>query len=347
MITLANKFSEWGYPVDFIVGADQGPYKKMLASSVNKIVLTTPKLGKARKIIRASRVLAHYLRSSGCQTMMSTIKELNVFAVLVKIVTKSNVRLIVREADTLDRIFMDRGLRNKLLYKSMQFTYPWSDGVIANCKITKNDLVSRKITDESSITVIYNPLSIKSGSNSLGLWREADKKIVACGRLHKKKNFSDLIRCVPSLKERYPNVSLKILGEGAEKEHLQKLICDLGLKDNVELVGFVDNPEDYYQSADVFVQTSLWEGFGYVLAEAMACGTPVVAYDSKGAMREILDNGKYGTLTPVGDLDALASAIFLQIEKPTPQEKLKEAVKRFDKDLIASQYLKALGINHV
>lgn len=159
-----------------------------------------------------------------------------------------------------------------------------------------------------------------------------------------KKNFPDLIRSINLVKERYPEVSIDILGQGPEQEKLQKIIDELGLANSVNLVGFVDNPYEYYASANVFVQTSLWEGFGYVLAEAMACGTPVVAYDSKGAMREILDNGKYGLLTPVGDLQALANAIIQQIEQPTPACLLAEAVQRFNVDIIANQYLEALGV---
>ena len=159
-----------------------------------------------------------------------------------------------------------------------------------------------------------------------------------------KKNFPDLIRSIVFVKKKYPEIKLNILGQGPEHENLQKLIDELELSSTINLVGFVDNPYEYYASASVFVQTSLWEGFGYVLAEAMACGTPVVAYDSKGAMREILDNGKYGLLTPVGDLQALANAIIQQIEQPTPACLLAEAVQRFNVDIIANQYLEALGV---
>jgi glycosyltransferase involved in cell wall biosynthesis len=137
----------------------------------------------------------------------------------------------------------------------------------------------------------------------------------------------------------YPDAKLTIIGDGEERKKLEAEIRLLELDEFVFLPGFVDNPYDYYAQADVFVQTSLWEGFGYVLAEAMACGTPVVAYDAHGAMREILDGGEYGILVPPGNLGALKVAIVSQIEHPTRKEILLRGVDRFNKDKIVNEYL--------
>lgn len=346
MVTLANKFIEWGYPVDFIVGVDKGPYKNMLSQQANKIPLADEAAGRIKKRLQASKRLYQYLRKNESVHVLSTLREFNVFLSAAIYFSRLSVELYVREADTLDRLFVVGGFRNRVLLKLMRFFYPKSKGVIANCNITKNDLVEYVDLACSSVKVIYNPLDIGFINTSEKKLKTDCVKIVACGRLVEKKNFPDLIRSINLVKERYPEVSLNILGQGPEEENLQQLIDELGLTNSVNLVGFVDNPYEYYAAASVFVQTSLWEGFGYVLAEAMACGTPVVAYDSKGAMREILDNGKYGLLTPVGDLQALANAIIQQIEQPTPQYLLEEAVQRFDVDLIAKQYLEALGVTH-
>jgi glycosyltransferase involved in cell wall biosynthesis len=70
--------------------------------------------------------------------------------------------------------------------------------------------------------------------------------------------------------------------------------------------GFISSPGPYFAHAKLFVQTSFFEGFGYVLVEAMAAGTPVIAYDSKGAIREILKDGEYGCLVSVTDIYKLA-----------------------------------------
>lgn len=343
MVTLANKYIEWGYEVDFIVGFDEGPYKKALNSNVKKFVLYNKSYSRIKRRIRAFLNLRNYLLNSDCDVLMSTIRDFNVFVVTTQLLCGSKVKIILREADTLDRIFENYQLKDKALLALMRFVYPKSLGLVANCKVTKADLSDKVRIKGDAIRVIYNPIDLSAVNKSEDV-DGVNEKIVACGRLNNKKNFTDLIRVIPLVKEKYPNLVLEILGEGQERENLQALIESLNLNNSVKLVGFVDNPYAYYSQADVFVQTSLWEGFGYVLAEAMACGTPVVAYDSKGAMREILADGKYGMLTPVGDLQALADAIVQQIEQPTSLELLNESVQRFDVDTIARQYLDAMGV---
>jgi glycosyltransferase involved in cell wall biosynthesis len=84
----------------------------------------------------------------------------------------------------------------------------------------------------------------------------------------------------------------------------------------VALPGFVKNPYKYMKRAAVFVLSSRWEGFGMVLVEAMALGTPVVSTDCPSGPAEILKGGKWGRLVPVGNVDALAQAILRTLEAP-------------------------------
>lgn len=345
MVTLANKFHEWGYCVDFIVFKNTGPYKDLLDKKINKIVLVDSNSNKFTNIYIANKKLKNYLKNSSPFVLMSTIREVNIFFAIIIFISGIKIRHVFREAATLD--FSNGGIKNKVLLYLMRFFYKKSFYVIANSKITKDDLNNHISNISNKLEVIYNPLDLDVIKNSCLNPKSLERKtIVACGRLVYGKNFSDLIKSIPLVKEKYSDINLIILGEGEERDNLLDLINKLNLKGNVTLEGFVDNPYQYYATADVFVQTSLWEGFGYVLVEAMASGTPVVAYDSKGAMREILEDGRYGILTPVSDLKALADSIIEQIENPTSPEVLEEAVKRFDVNIIAKQYLAAMGIKH-
>lgn len=343
MVTLANKFHEWGYGVDFIVGRDEGPYKKMLRPGINKISLTKNGEGRILKKVNFFLRLRAYLSHSSATSLMSTMRKFNVKVLLSAIFLNKKPNIFIREADTLDRPTSTKNINNAIFLWKMWCFYPKATKVIANSEITKKDLLEQVKLNPSFVKVIYNPLNIPNCNQSNIHSKEPEaKKIIACGRLISKKNFADLIKAMPILKQNYPHIKLYILGQGPEEENLKKLIQEMSLEDCVSLEGFQDDPFSYYASADVFVQTSLWEGFGYVLAEAMACGTPVVAYDSKGAMREILADGKYGKLTTVGDLNALAHAISEQIENPTPRALLDEAVAHYDVDYIANQYLEML-----
>jgi glycosyltransferase involved in cell wall biosynthesis len=105
------------------------------------------------------------------------------------------------------------------------------------------------------------------------------------------------------------SVRLIILGEGELREELGDIINRLSLNKDVDLHGFVDNPFSFMRHSDLFILSSAWEGLPGALIQAMACGVPVVATDCRSGPAEILENGKWGRLVPVGDVTALAEAI--------------------------------------
>lgn len=343
MLTLANKFVELGVDVDFVVGRDIGPYKERLNTKVNKVILRSELEDSLCGKIKSAYRLIKYLRLTDSVASMSTIREFNIFCFVCYIISRANMTFAVREAAALDFSHKKSSFTTRVLIFFMKRIYKKSDMVIANSDATKNDLVEVLGLLPNKVIKIYNPLDIH-GKDLVHKENIKRSGILAVGRLTESKNFSDLLDAFYLVKKSRPNMHLTILGEGPEKQKIVNKIELLGLDDSVTLKGFVNNPYPFYRNAEVFVQTSLKEGFGYVLAEAMACGTPVVAYDSKGAMREILASGKYGILTPVGDLEKLADAISQQIETPTPKDILQESVKRFDVDRIARQYLDELGI---
>ena len=134
-----------------------------------------------------------------------------------------------------------------------------------------------------------------------------------------------------------------ILGEGEERASLEALARQLKCQDDVALPGFVPNPYPYMAAAGVFVLSSAWEGFGNVLIEAMALGVPVVSTDCPSGPAEILGRGRYGTLVPVSDVDALAHAITATLEHPPEMSHSIERASTFSRERITSQYLAAIA----
>ena len=118
------------------------------------------------------------------------------------------------------------------------------------------------------------------------------------------------------------------------------------MESDVDMPGHVKNPFSYMSRASVFVLSSAWEGLPTVLIEAMAVGVPVVSTDCESGPSEILDNGKYGSLTPVGDSNALAEAIL-----STLSGKSKEVdpawLNQFSLSTATQQYLDVLGVAQV
>ena len=133
-------------------------------------------------------------------------------------------------------------------------------------------------------------------------------RLLAVGRYHEVKGFDRLIEAFGMLAKYFPDWDLAIVGDGAQREALSEQIDALGLQERVQLVGQVGNIQDWYESADIYVLSSRYEGLSNSLLEAMACGLPVVAVDCDVGPREIIRNDIDGVLvSPADDIEALAA----------------------------------------
>jgi glycosyltransferase involved in cell wall biosynthesis len=151
--------------------------------------------------------------------------------------------------------------------------------------------------------------------------------IVAAGRLVHQKGFDLLIRAFAE-KLATREIALIILGEGPERAALQQLTERLGLEERVQLMGFRANPWSYFARAAAFVCSSRWEGFGNVIIEAMACGTPIIATDCDFGPREIVRHGDSGLLVPAGDVEALGDAMRSVVDDRSLAARLADGARR-------------------
>ena len=133
--------------------------------------------------------------------------------------------------------------------------------------------------------------------------------IVACGRLTAQKDYPTLLRAFAAARSRGVDGSLVIVGEGEDRPALERLVRELDLAEHVRFTGHLDNPFPVMKRARFLALSSVWEGFGLVLLEAMALGLPVISTNCPSGPAEILQSGRSGILVPVGDVEALASQI--------------------------------------
>ena len=205
-----------------------------------------------------------------------------------------------------------------------------SDGVCASFL----DYVGEKYRYKT--LTIHNPIPAFEGEVATSGETKGKKQIIAAGRLAPQKNYDHLIATMPAVLKRV-DAELKIYGLGPLKEKLQGQINDLGLENNVFLMGYASDIKQRMANSDVFVLSSLWEGLPTVLIEAMGTGTPVVSTDCVSGPDEILEGGKWGKLVPEHDKQALADAIVDVLTKGgvNPEER----AKQFRPESVIQKYL--------
>jgi glycosyltransferase involved in cell wall biosynthesis len=225
------------------------------------------------------------------------------------------------------------------------FIYRWANEIVAVSLGVAEDFARHSFFLRNRLKVIHNGLSIsqiqqKSHEPIEHAWFTSQEiqVILSVGRLIKEKDHETLIHAFAKVRKKRP-ARLAILGEGPERNQLQELIKRLGIQEDVVLLGFKTNPYVYMARAAVFVLSSTVEGLPNVIVEAMTVGTPIVSTDCESGPKEILDNGKYGTLVPVGNVEALAIAIEKQLDEPTDKEHLIERAKDFSLEKVVDQFL--------
>ncbi len=204
----------------------------------------------------------------------------------------------------------------RLIYKTID--------VLTRFQTTRYLAVSQYIAEKiqksgikkNKVDVVYNAIELPQ-DNLVNKRSDGAVVISTVGRLHQVKGFHNLIRAMKLLDDK---VTLRIGGEGEEKENLECIIAQEGLQKRVQLVGHVE-PFEFIAKSDIFVQPSLVEGFGLATIEAMAVGVPVVV-TPVGSLREIVEDGVTGIVAGGQTPPALAAAINTLIESPALRQKL-------------------------
>lgn len=181
--------------------------------------------------------------------------------------------------------------------------------------------VSRQLRDNFAAAygidavAVYNPLDVKeilkASEKAVDFPAKKALRIVSVGRLVEQKGYEGLIRCVALMRERGMDVELVILGEGDRRWMLERIVQETGLNGIVHLAGYRNNPYPIMKTADVFVCSSLQEGFSLAIAEAMVLGLPVVSTRCTGPS-ELLGEGEYGLLTDNSE-DALMDGLMRMV----------------------------------
>ena len=226
-----------------------------------------------------------------------------------------------------------RPWRRRVFTTAMRMGCAVADLLVATSQGVADDLVASFRGRRSRVRVVNNPVDLRAVASAAqesidetDAARWQPPVVVAAGRLAEAKNYPLLIEAFAMLRQRTP-ASLFILGQGSQEAALRAMIRERGLDGCVHLCGFRRNPWSYIARADVFALTSRYEGFGNVIAEAMACGVPVVATSSPGT-QEIVTSGADGLLVDRHEPAPFAAALAQVLDDGRLRRRMAEAARR-------------------
>ncbi len=325
LLHLTMGYAEQGHQIDLLLCRATGQYLDKVPPGVNIVDMA------AKRVAACLPALARYLRRQRPDGLIAVTSDVALIALMARRLARVDVPIVARQQIT-PRCYSLHTYpfrwRARLMRPLMRWLYPKATSVVGVSKGTARDTEEFAQLAAGSARVVYSPI-IRPGLDQLAqqsvehpwLQPAADiPVIVSAGRLHPQKDFSTLLRAFARVRQQRP-ARLLILGQGPERATLEQLRSELGLDADVDLPGFVDNPYAHLAKASLFVLSSRWEGLPTVLVEALFCGLPVVATDGAGdGAREVLQDGEWGRLVPVGDIEALAAAMLggLEGNLPTP-----------------------------
>jgi GalNAc-alpha-(1->4)-GalNAc-alpha-(1->3)-diNAcBac-PP-undecaprenol alpha-1,4-N-acetyl-D-galactosaminyltransferase len=345
--TLVNHWSTNGHKVALITVASTDLDFYPLDERVTRIALG---LGHSTKTwrnfvlvnLKRIRKLRSAIRDFKPQVIVSFIDTTNVRMLLASIGTGVPVIVSERIDPTQNPVGRIVKFMRCLLYKRASAVVVLTPGIAC---------WASSFVKKEAIHVIPNPIGPQFCKNGQPEPERDGNRIIAIGRLEEQKGFDLLLKAFAQCVQQHPGWTLKIIGEGSERDPLQELAGALQIADRVSWERAVKQPEKELHRSDLFVLSSRYEGFPNVLVEAMACGLPVISFDCPSGPREIINDGEDGLLVRPNDIDALVQAMSHLMSSEDERKRLGEhairVVERFGlariADMWTSVFEQALG----
>lgn len=343
MTAIMNGIVERVDSVELLVANKSGPNLALLDS---RVVITD--LG-AKSVTRALPALIRHLHAERHDTLLSAMSHANIVACAAAATRpRRALRLVVSERMSLearDRFYSSGSER--IVRAAMPLLFRRADAIVVPARGMIPALLRHTGLPADRFQVIPNPVASTDVKERLRadwplgerLIADGRQIVLAVGRLTAVKDYSTLLRSFASLDPGF-NAALVILGEGEERANLEVLAAELRVAERVFLPGHIDDPLPAMARANVFVLSSRFEGLPNVLLQALLAGAPVVATDCPTGPREILQDGSYGQLVPVGNEAMLTQAISETLaSRPAT---IDFDASRYSLDTIVEQYLSVL-----
>ena len=343
-INLASDWISKGHTVTFVLMNKKGEYLKDISKKIKIISL------KKEKIRQLFFPLLNFFKTHKPDITLAQMWPLTSVTVLSWIASFKIGKLFLVEHVHLSTSVEKEIFFPKKIFKIIvKTTYLFANQIIVVSNGVKKDLIQISSSLKKKITVINKTLikekilKKKKIFSTNKIWGQNIKyRILNVGSLKVQKDHFNLIKAFYLLKQNQ-NCKLIIVGNGPLKNELKEYVKNKKLSDKILFINFEANMQKYYETADLLVSSSKWEGFSNVIAESLGHGLPVVSTDCKSGPSEILKAGKYGKLVPIENPKKLAIAIHQSLRKKHNQKLLMKRSLDFEIGKISDQYLELIS----
>lgn len=350
-VLIANEMAARGHQVTLFVWNAEGPNATHVDPSVRLVSLDLPVRGEGfgkAATLGGLMKSALFLRRERPDAVFSALDFANLIITAALIIGRSQAAFFPTYHAA--AALKEAGLGFRLSPYLARLIARRATKAVAVSEGIRRELLGRGFA-AARVNVIHNPLPPRREARTSHYpWREKlasmgdGPVIVTLGRLVQVKDHRTLIKAF-SLIDPSQKCRLVIFGEGPLEADLACFADELGVDRRVLFPGYVNDPAACYAIADLFVLSSLNEGFGNVLIEAMEAGLPIVSTDAPHGPREILDGGRFGALVPVGDPQALADAMQNSLAAPLPAADLKARAAEFEIGRIGDRYQRLIYLS--
>jgi len=344
-LLLGNKFIQKGIDVSIVLLQKEGVFLEKIDKKI-KIYCLNGIANKICGIFGKILVFSSFLVKHKPDIILSIGEWPNTITPISVKLIPYKPKVILAEQNTKSFFNSEEYNVSKLVKFFAKKSYFFAKNIVCVSSAIKEKLLKENF-DKKKLLVICNPIdieeiNIKAAEEVTHSWFKNKKtpNIVAVGRLHPQKDYPTMLKAL-KLVLKVKKVHLIVLGDGLLREKLNSLCVQLGIKSSVDFIGFQKNPYKYIKKADLFVHSARYEGFANVFTEALACGKKIVTTDCD-TPREILEEGKYGKIVPIGDYRSLADAILLSLSEKHNPDFLQRKAQEYSIEKISNKYLEIL-----
>lgn len=340
-ISLANGFAKEGHTVCILLGKRTGVYFDLVDAAV--VIEDID----AITLLDYCRKLPGFLKNREFSHVFTAFDYISVAMYLIKKWKRYNFRFIAT-------LHYDLPCQLSIIPKVNKVWLSWINKTFiakADKLISVSKGVGRgfeKVIGKhmENLQTIYNPVFsdaiFRYGAEPLDEPLKGKKNIIFLGRLAEQKAPLFLLQAFSLVQKKLPDVHLYIVGDGPLRSEMEEYLAQNKLTGVVHLVGFDPNPYKFLSKGNLLVLSSVYEGLGNVIIEALALGINVVSTDCPSGPSEILDNGKYGWLSPVNNADELSYNIIEALDNPMDSKILQTRADLFKESKIVKEYLTLL-----